>query len=69
MSYDDEPTSHDEPTSKEHATYPPVSIGTSHYYDDNGVLVVVEDLEPGLEDRMAAKEHAYFTYENIASAF
>lgn len=45
-----------EPTDPKH---PPE---TRSYYED-GVLVVVEDLEPDLERRMEAKERAFFQYE------
>ena len=45
-----------EPTDPKH---PPE---TRTYYED-GVLVVVEGLEPDLECRMEAKERAFFKYE------
>lgn len=32
-------------------------------FHEDGVLVVVEDLEPDLERRMEAKERAFFQYE------
>lgn len=35
----------------------------THSYYEDGVLVVVEDLEPDLERRMDAKEQAFFQYE------
>lgn len=35
----------------------------THSYYEDGVLVVVEDLEPDLERRMEAKEQAFFQYE------